>query len=442
MKKIFPLVLTVLIFACENKNSKGTSESQKTISRYAYYEQVFNQIDSLLKLDNSQFWGHELYGPILFVNPDTREVIANQNNSTGSFTKIGNVFKGTLPSEVNIANTATNWEGERWTMVMTPLPEDVNIRNNLIIHELFHRIQSSIGFDSLFEKNNNHLDTYTGRILLKLELEALKNALDEENSNSSNIHIENALAFRRARQSESDLQIAENSLEINEGLAEYTGVMLSGRSEVEMKAHFKESINLFYENKTFVRSFAYETIPIYGFMLSQVKPNWQKEIDKKTILTRYISDGLSIQSQEIKDYVAIATANDYSYSRILEEEKEREKQRLAQLSAYRKTFIENPTLSLQFRNMNISFDPRDITPLEDYGTVYLIMRVTDDWGILSVQKGALLSPTWSGVTVSEPTNFETQRVEGEGWTLELNEGWIVEKSANSYLLKKAIANKH
>lgn len=52
--------------------------------------------------------------------------------------------------------------------------------------------------------------------------------------------------------------------------------------------------------------------------------------------------------------------------------------------------------------MNVSFDPRNIIPVEDKGTVYPQIRVTDNWGILEVTKGALMSPNWDKISVSSP----------------------------------------
>jgi hypothetical protein len=438
IKTTIYLLIILLICSCTNKKSEntkiyGTINSQ---NKYSSYELTFHEVDSLLKIDNGKFWTHQLYGPILLIDPNTREFIANQNNKLGRFKKIGNVFVDTLPKELNIANTAINWYDERWTMVMTPLPNDNYVRNNLIVHELFHRIQPKIGFDSLSEQSNSHLDTYEGRLLLKLELEALKKSLEAKDSKSSESHLANALTFRYFRQSNDAKKMAENSLEINEGLAEYTGVMLSGRGDKEIREHFIKNVNNFYNNATFVRSFAYQTIPVYGYLLSLNNNNWQKEIGKETNLTDYFMHAFSIQSITERSYESIAIKNEYNYRKIVDEEKERENRRLEKIENYKKMFLQEPTLKLPFRNMNISFDPRNITPLENLGTVYPNLRVTDDWGILTVEKGALLSSNWSSVTVTKPTKIADKFVKGEGWILELKNGWKVEESDGFYDLKE------
>ena len=86
--------------------------------------------------------------------------------------------------------------------------------------------------------------------------------------------------------------------------------------------------------------------------------------------------------------------------------------------------------------MNISFDPRNITPLENIGTVYPNLRVTDNWGILTVENGALLSLDWSHVVVSEPYKINDTIVEGDGWRLELGKDWKVENNKGAFKLKK------
>lgn len=436
MKKAIYLLVIFFTCSCANNNSENSSEVLISPNKYRSYEFTFHQVDSLLKIDNGKFWAHKLYGPILLIDPNTRVFVANQNNALGKFKKIENVFVDTLPDELNIANTAINWEGERWTMVITPLPNNKDVRNNLIIHELFHRVQPDIGFDNLTEQSNNHLDTYEGRLLLKLELEALKKSIETVDSKSSELHLTNAMTFRNFRQSTGEKKMAENTLEINEGLAEYTGVMLSGISDQQTRAHFIQNINSFYNNATFVRSFAYQTIPIYGYWAYLKNNNWQKEITKETNLTDYFLEAFSIQPTKERSYAAIAIENDYNYRKIVAEEQDRESKRLAKIEGYKKIFLQEPTLILPFRNMNISFDPRNITPLEDLGSVYPNLRVTDDWGILTVEKGALLSPTWSNVMVTEPTKITDKIVEGDGWKLELKNGWKVEKSGSSYALKE------
>jgi len=88
--------------------------------------------------------------------------------------------------------------------------------------------------------------------------------------------------------------------------------------------------------------------------------------------------------------------------------------------------------------MSISFDPRNIMPIEGYGAIYPTLRVSDDWGILTVSNGALLGTNWDKITVSEPTLINKDKVVGNGWTIDLNSRYFVEKNSSDkhYSLKK------
>ena len=430
MKKLVLITLFLgLIISCK----ENQIQELKSNNKYESFARFFKDIDSKLDKNKGEFWNHSLKGPILLVDHKTREVIANQNNALKEFKKINNVYVFTLPKEVNIANTALDWEGKRWTMVLLPLPKEKKARENLIIHELFHRIQPQIGFGKIYEKTNAHLDNFAGRLFLKLEIEALLQAVSSTGKDRD-LHLTHALSFRKKRQSSEEIKKAENSLELNEGIAEYTGMMLTGRSIEELKLHFRNKVENFYRNKTFVRSFAYQTIPMYGYLLSEIKENWHQEITIDTNLTDYIESAFNLNGTVSLDLVA--KENRYHFNEIQKEEQQREKDRLIVLANYKEKFINKPTLKLTFENMKISFDPRNIMPIEDFGTVYPTLRVTDNWGILTAENGALLSGNWKSVKVSEPEEIMGDVVKGDGWKLELNKNWIVEKNDNIYKLKK------
>ncbi|WP_394677800.1 hypothetical protein [uncultured Sphingobacterium sp.] len=96
-------------------------------------------------------------------------------------------------------------------------------------------------------------------------------------------------------------------------------------------------------------------------------------------------------------------------------------------------------MTIKFEKMNVSFDPRNILPIADLGTVYPTIRITDNWGILDVKSGALMAPNWDKITVSKPIKIEGQRIEGDGWGMHLKDQYTVQKdeSQNNYeLIKK------
>lgn len=382
----------------------------------------------------------DIYGPILLVDPQTRRIVANEPDSLGVLKNEGGRYIGILPGEMNIANTAVNWNGKRWAMILLPLSTNRNERLNLITHELFHRAQPSLKFTSV-NADNNHLDTREGRIYLRLELEALRMAIQSLSRQEATTHIGNALLFRKARQHLfPHADSTENLLELNEGLAEYTGLVMSERSKDEMLQHLKKSIEDFPRNKTFVRSFAYITIPVYGHLAATHLRNlWNQDITAGTNLTDYFIAAFNVKIPVDLEAQAVKLSDKYNGELIRKEERQREDDNLKLINEMIVRFVKDPHLEIQFEKMNVSFDPRNLIPLENYGTVYPNLRITDNWGILTVDGGALLSSDWRKVSVTIPNEKNNNLLKGKGWTLELKDDKYLivrDKETSNYYLKK------
>ena len=397
---------------------------------------IFNEIKTETKKSYS-LWNKDLYGPILLVDPKTRQVFANEADTAGILKQNEDLFTGTLPDPINIANTAMRFAGKSWAMIMLPLPQNKEDRNNLLAHELFHTIQPSLGF-ALNNPENNHLDKKDGRVYLRLELEALKKAVQSSSKNELHRHLASALTFRKYRHlCYKGADTTENLLEMNEGLAEFTGFIVSGRTKEQAKVHFVNGIHTFFTNPTFVRSFAYQTIPVYGYLLYGKNKNWNKEINPKTNLTNYFIKAFNINTSANLKAAVESLADSYNGKTILQEETAREEKAQKLITEYKLRFIEQAHFTIKFEKMNVSFDPRNIIPIEDKGTVYPNIRVTDLWGVLTVEKGALMSANWDKISVTNPVKVEEKRIIGEGWTLELNEGYALEKDdSGNFKLKR------
>src|SRR5262245_47025224 len=154
-----------------------------------------------LERDNGRLWGVQLMAPILFVDAGTREVCSSDADSAGILKPAGSsMFAGTLPAEINAANTSLHWGGRLWSMVLWPLPDDPVLRRALLIHELWHRVQADIGLPAS-GPSNAHLDTPDGRLWLQLEWRALALALDRMGDARAQA-IGDALTFRATRRRE------------------------------------------------------------------------------------------------------------------------------------------------------------------------------------------------------------------------------------------------
>lgn len=397
---------------------------------------VFAQAQSICDADDGLLWGASLCGPIMLVDPKTRRIVASQADAEGVLRELDGVFVGQLPQEATAANTAVEWSGTRWTQMLWPLPEGDGKRGTLIAHEMFHRLQPDLPIAEAKGGENPHLDTLEGRYLLQLEWRALAKALQAGTRAARQAAIADALAFRAERyRLFPDAMTDEAALETNEGLAEYTGVMLGSPTQDARLQTALHDLETHVGDPSFVRSFAYATGPAYGMLLDQFDPGWRKRLGDET---RDLGTRLR-DATRFKDAAGVtpltAAAARYDGAALRETETAREEKRLAQLQRNRARFVEGPVLKLDLIHMRIQFNPSNLQPLDGVGTVYPTLRVTDDWGTLEVEDGAVMSSDWKVVILAAPDASEPSR--GPGWKLALNPGWTLAPGVRSgdYVLK-------
>jgi hypothetical protein len=430
MRKIRLLLFVNMLFFRSHFLMAQTGQYADTAAVY------FDELKAATK-KHEHLWNYDLYAPVLLVNPTTRELFANMPDTAGILKNNGKIYSGVLPKTVNISNTSVQWSGQNWAMVMLPLSQNKNTRINLLTHELFHRAQRSLGFFA-YNPDNTHLDKKDGRIYLRLELEALKKAVKASSENEVKENISDALAFRAFRYSQyPGADSTENLMELNEGICEFTGLMMSGRSKGQMKEYFIKRIDYFISSPSYLRSFAYETTPVYGYLLSAIKKDWNKKIKGKINLSNYFKKefGISLPA-DLKKQVNAVT-NKYRGDIIIKEEITRDIKNKKQIAEYQNKLIDSPHVELPLLNMNMSFDYTKMVSLDKQGTVYPQIRITDNWGILEVEQGALISANWNQVNISFPITIQGNKINGEGWKLELKEGYKLEKDEldKNYILK-------
>ena len=158
---------------------------------------VFDQAEAICHADDGALWGVSLCGPILIVDPTTRAVVASQAGDSDVLSESDGVFTGVLPDDVMVANTAVEWDGVRWTMLLAPLPDEAETRAGLIAHESWHRIQDQLGLP-MASPTPEHLATAEGRIAMRLEWRALAAALSAPDAEALRTATHEALIFRAA----------------------------------------------------------------------------------------------------------------------------------------------------------------------------------------------------------------------------------------------------
>ncbi len=383
----------------------------------------FREAERLCGLDNGKLWGVSTCGPILFVDPKTREVVASQQDGAGLLQREGDVWVGHLPSSENIANTAVEWSGTYWSEMFWPLPDDTAQRDTLMEHELYHRIQKRLNL-SPGTVENAHLDTVDGRYYLQLEERALAASLAASDHAAQKRAMEDTFLFRARRyQLFAKASEEEKALELNEGLAEYTGVRLGNPARTTQVKMTLTDLDHQQKVPTFVRSFAYGTGPAYGLLLDEYLPQWRLRVTINTSLSELLEQAVLWHPPADLAEATMRRAAVYDGPTLLKVEQERDALRQATITKYRASLVQGPTLTLRFRHMKVQFNPQNLQPLGDAGTVYPTIRITDDWGVLEAANGALLKPDWSAVVVSVPEHSGEELLTGDGWTLYLKAGW-------------------
>jgi hypothetical protein len=246
-----------------------------------------------------------------------------------------------------------------------------------------------------------------------------------------------ALAFRAARRAASPGAAAsEDVLELHEGLAEYTGVVI-GQPAQPVAAALRD-LSAHVGDPSFVRSFAYATGPALGLLLDRYAPAWRTQIRR----IRSLSDTLAAALGGSASDPTLAAAA-YDGPALRRSEDARAAEQAAKLAHYQRVLVDGPVVTLGSRHMKIQLDPRNLVPLGAAGTVYPTLRVSDAWGVLTVTSGALLKADWSAVVVpASPTPVTPtagQPISGDGWTLELADGFrlVPDARAGDFRLAQA-----
>jgi hypothetical protein len=404
----------------------STSQAQGSID-HKLARAYFDQLASLGARDNGRLWGTMVSGPMMFVDPASHEIVANEQDSQGQLHKADGVWIGKLPDAMNPANTAVDFGGKKFSMVMWPVPDGRYSRGRLLMHESFHRIQDKLGLPPS-NPSNNHLASAEGRIWTRLEWRALSEAL-LHTGQARREALADALTFRaRRREGNPVAAEEENQLEVNEGMAEYTGLVLSGlpASVIADRAAVALAQNESQESLT--RSFAYSSGPAYGALLDQLEPAWRKVLPSTRDLSSLAQRAYHITATDPRR--AESLAEKYDGARMMAAERSREEKRIANEIRLRSLFADSAVLKLPVGDkFAFSFDPDNVTPFPGMGTVYQSARISDAWGILDVTGAdVLMARNEKGLITSvfAPLPVVTGNlIKGQGWSLTIADGWMV-----------------
>jgi hypothetical protein len=415
-------------------------DSAQAITWLAEFHDACQRVDPL--------WPESLCGPLMVVDPGTRAAFLNQPDPHGSFERMDGAFVGTLPQDLQVANTAVEWEGMRWTMVMAPsMGADLFSRLRLVAHEAFHRIQPALGVTQA-SPMPGHLDDEGPRIWLRMELRALASALAQGEAGRE--AAVDALHFRIRRiQHHPQADSLESLLEAHEGVAEYTGFRFAMDATGEGVERVVDAMERFESTPTYVRSLGYGTGPALGLLLDRFSEGWRSGVgshhggESVPHLARKLAMALDVSYPETWTGFGGSTpadqgweeelrlrASPYGFREVEREERERAAVRGAREAEYLQRLVEGPILIIQAPGMRGAFNPNQVFPLGGHGSVHPTAMFLGEWGRIQVDEGGVLvSPDWSRIQVGagglEVPPGPGESLHGPGWILELNPGWSV-----------------
>ncbi|MBY0314780.1 MAG: hypothetical protein K2Q26_04640 [Bdellovibrionales bacterium] len=373
---------------------------------------------------------------MIIVDREKLQAVSSEQDPKGQFNKVGDMYAGTYYGDPIYANTSIHWGGRSWSMVLWPLPEDKILREQLMFHEAFHSVQAEIGFpmDGAF---NDHLDQEQARVLIRLEWNALLKALTDESRRKE--HLQVALHLRNKRFSLfPDAKKNEEALEINEGLAEYTGTKLRGSSSLETIDYLQKRLEAIPEVFSLARSSAYYSGPLYGLLFDAEDINWKSQFSKNRSFAKTSEELFKITMPQDGKSLSASILQQYENSNIIQFEHQRAVETKEKISKYLKKINKNSKLRIRLQKPMGMFNPYGILSVSKSEIIYVTYDLRDVWGTLVVTDGAYLKKNNRivSVTVSPPTEFTETTARGTEWELKLNPGWKLIKKKNHFTVQK------
>ncbi len=454
--------LVVLTIVCVTTVA-STLPAQLPDSSIDAFHDATMRAKSALARDAGKLWGSRLDSvPWLGVSGKTILLTSAPVGVVG-YTQTRGVWQGPLPATITPSNTSVTWAGRHWAMVLLPVYGDTLGAERLLIHEAMHVLQPAVLPAPSYEETgagSGLLDEASGRSWLRLEWKALATALRSSGARRDSA-VHDALLFRAARYAiaSPDEITRERALDVKEGIPEYTGWKLSNSPRASFIASVDSAPTTL---PSFVRAFEYFTGPAYAMLLDDyTNGRWHRSLRSHPDLQSMLASAIAARKFPAESLVRTALmatagtavspavtqaahsrAQIYGGPAIVAEENIRWANRERELAAYRKEFLDSPTVRLRPHSLNVSFNPRGQASLGASGTVMANLAwKSADGASLSAPSGALINQSWTELRVSlgdvhlEPGVVkQTTTINGNGWTLVLMPGWTISVDGSSFVV--------
>ncbi|MHC0447965.1 hypothetical protein ACWA1F_21335 [Flavobacterium sp. 3-218] len=433
MKKNFLLLIFTMLLQFAT-----AQETEKALAKRQNIQTKLLEAKVLLEKDNGKLWGKPIWNDSIIVIDFDSSIysLANLPNSKTDNDTLH--YKTMERNSLVFVNTTQKYEGKEYATVLNNYLDD---KSATVIHELFHLLQMK---SRKFKGNPiEYLDETNARILLRLEYQALKNALKAISEKRKNVevknHLKDAVIFRKERQKQY-AKCLNDELEIEtlEGLANYTGFALSSYSNKYEKAI--EEINDREEAKTYTRPFPYATGPAYGLIFDYLNIPWKNGLDKiynfaDIYENMVLKSALNVNKKTLK-----STKLRNNFEEINRQEIAREKEQKKLIDYYADLLFNKPTLKVAITDIEHygrTFNMNGTLTLNDKGIVYSSIKGRDksgknfgNFGTIEgknqLGKAGILSYEKEGKTYFVfplPSKIEGRKIISEFYEIELNPDW-------------------
>lgn len=380
-------------------------------------EESLQQIAEVLnKPESKQLWNISLNAPILLIDH-----LKNKMNVTAIDSgKIQPLKEEEWDNKVPLANSIFDYKGGKYVTIIQAALMNTSCegRINLLSHEIFHLHQNELGIKNTISVNY-HMDEVQGRALLQIEMKALQHALEHDT-----VGLYDALYIRAYRQSLNPSN-NEDLYELNEGLAEYTGVKLS---TTNMTEYVKNRLN-YNIKRGYTNAFGYLTGSAYATLLDDLYPQWKKDKDLnrgmifllKKVMPKY---EVPIDEPELKRIL-----DKYNYDLLLTNEKEEERS-FGDITLYENLLKpETSKICITNNRINFTYNPQDRVIALSSAILLRNMTLTTEWGQVNAKSGIVRLNDWTAFYLLPPKEISSNVIKGDEYEIELNRGWkIIEEN--------------
>ena len=383
-------------------------------------QEYFKEARALCERDGGRLWGLSICAPMVIGDARTQTFATSQPPPDAP-----------RPPIIGLLNGPIQWGDTMWAALSwdTIANWPARTRGEAFLHESFHIIQRSKGIAAPdprrigpdVQSENEHLDAAEGRYWLRLEWRALARALRESGEPRA-LAVRDALDFRQVRHTRyPDHVISEYALDMNEGLAAYTGTVLAAPSAADAVARALELLTEAEDGDSFVRTFSYTSGPAYGLLLDAASPGWTRKMSASDEPAVLLARALGVQAAP--DPAAAAAR--YGGADLRAAEDQRDQQRQARIAELRRRFIDGPVFVMPGGGSGYT-DSHGALVIPDAGTVYFGKYImSGPWGRLEAGNGVLIATDGRTRRLPAPVRGDDTTISGDGWTFKAAADWVV-----------------